>query len=466
MKIAIFNTNKGKGLRLLVSLFLTATLISCNKYLDVQPKGSRLLKTVNDYNLWLNNYALEAEMPRELNLLSDLVDNVTIPSPPVDAIDRVYSWQDQFDQKVTGTAYIWYNYYQSIYLFNAVIYNIDGAENGTAQQKNALKAEALLGRALDYLSLVNLYGKQYNAATADKDLAVPFVTTLDISDKLPNRSTVKEIYGHIIADINEALTNLPADNKSNRYRGSVAAAYSVLARTYLYMGDYQKAADNAGKALSSGQFTITDYSTLAPYAQLPAMIRSTSEIYARQSSTYYLQEIPTLDFLKSFDKNDLRLKLWYDQSSDPNFTQRGKTVYYPYGNLVGNGYPDWGTSAAEMYLIIAEAAARANNLPLALDQLDIVRKKRFLPANYVKYQSTNQDDVLKRVLAERTFEFPYNGLRWFDMKRLAAENRMPEVDRYDASGQKIASLPPNSTKYTLQIPAQVMYFNANWQQNP
>ena len=463
MKTAVLKINKYTALRYLVILLLATTAVSCNKYLDIQPKGVRLLKTVNDYNMWLNNYALEAEMPRELNLLSDLTDNILIPTPSIDVNDRIYTWENQYDQKVTGTAYIWSNYYQSIYLFNAVIYNVDDAQNGTAQQKSSLKAEALLGRAFEYLSLVNLYGKLYNPATADKDLAVPFVETLDISDKLPNRTTVKEIYGHIIADINEALPNLPKDNNNNRYRGSTAAAYSVLARTYLYMGDYAKAADNATKALNNGPNTIIDYTTLAPYAQLPAMIRSPSEIYARQSAIFYLDEVPALNFVKSFDPNDLRLPGFYDPISLSN---RGETVFHTYGNRIGNAYPNWGTSAAEMYLVIAEAAARSNNLALAIAQLDIIRKKRFLPADYVKFQSADQETVLKKVLAERTFEFPFNGSRWFDMKRLAAENRIPEVVRYDASGNKIASLPSASSKYTLQIPAQVMYFNPNWTQNP
>ncbi|MNQ97369.1 SusD family protein [compost metagenome] len=119
-----------------------------------------------------------------------------------------------------------------------------------------------------------------------------------------------------------------------------------------------------------------------------------------------------------------------------------------------------------MHLIIAEAAARSNNLPTALNQLDIVRKTRFLPADYVQFASTDQETVLQKVLAERTFEFPYNGLRWFDMRRLDAEGRMTKVERYDAGGNVISTLLPGSNKYTLQIPLSVMYFNQSWQQNP
>ena len=128
-------------------------------------------------------------------------------------------------------------------------------------------------------------------------------------------------------------------------------------------------------------------------------------------------------------------------------------------------FPNWGTSVAEMRLIIAEAAARANDLPAALQQLDLVRKYRFKSADYRIYQSNNQEAVLSKVLAERTFEFPYNGMRWFDMRRLDTESRMATVNRYDGTNAVMASLPPHSNKYTLQIPLQVMYFNPGWPQN-
>jgi hypothetical protein len=118
-----------------------------------------------------------------------------------------------------------------------------------------------------------------------------------------------------------------------------------------------------------------------------------------------------------------------------------------------------------MRLIIAEAAARSGDLSAALQQLDALRKRRIATAAYQPFQSTDQEEILQKVLAERTFEFPFNGLRWFDMRRLDKENRMSEVKRYDAAGKVIATLPPHSTKYTLQIPIQTLYFNPDWPQN-
>ncbi len=448
------------------ALFFVLILVSCDSYLDVEPKGVRLLETVDDYNSWLNYDNLQNYFSPKMNLLADNIDNPTIPNLPTYSDDLAYLWRLQFSEDVTGYAYIWTDHYRSILYFNTVLQGIDAATNGTEQEKKKLKAEALLGRAFDYLYLVNFYGKQYNLNTASNDLAVPFVTSVDVSDAMPPRSSVQEIYSHIIADIETAIPNLPLDNNQNRFRGSIAAAYSVLARTYFYMGDYSKAAQNAQLALNNGPNIILDYSTMVSDSDIPSILKRSDVIYGRLNGFSFVPEIPSLDFLKSFDTKDLRLKFFYTNLGDYSFTTRGQTQYQRDGLSYGYASTNWGTSVAEMRLIIAEVAARSNNLPTALNQLDIVRKTRFLTTDYVQFVSTDQETVLQKVLAERTFEFPYNGLRWFDMRRLDAEGRMTKVDRYDAGGNIISTLSPDSNKYTLQIPLSVMYFNPSWQQNP
>ncbi len=92
-----------------------------------------------------------------------------------------------------------------------------------------------------------------------------------------------------------------------------------------------------------------------------------------------------------------------------------------------------------MKLIIAECAARSNDLTTALQQLDEVRKYRFATASYIPFQSNDQEEVFQEVLKERSHELPFNGLRWFDMRRFDKENRMGAVNRYDAQGNIIAT---------------------------
>lgn len=448
-----------KYLYIIAALLVTFLMASCNKYLDVQPKGVQLLETVNDYDKWLNNSTLETSGSFYLNYLSDTRDVPDVTATLTSAIERVYTWQDQFALEVPGTATIWKDYYQSVYLFNTVIAGVEKATAGADSTRQKLKAEALLGRAYEYLSLVNMYGKVYQAGTAGSDLSVPFVTSVDVTDVMPERASVQAIYEHIIADLNQALPYLPANNDVNRFRGSVAAAYGVLARTYLYMGDYAKAAENAQKALDKGTCTIIDYNTVDATKGTPAIIKRADAIYARLGSSlsYLGSEIPTQDFMKLNDITDLRLKLFYTGLGDYTFKTRGAAIF-----RASKAYPNYGISVAEMYLIIAEAAARANNLELACNELHLLRKNRFPTASYTKYVSADQETVLKKILLERLVEFPFHGLRWFDMRRLATEGRMATVKRYNAASEVIATLESASTKYVLQIPVQIRYFNPDW----
>ena len=453
-----------------VSLLSVFALVSCDKYLNVQPKGVRLLKTVNDYDLWLNNNFIASSVPNELYLLGDNVDNPNIINPPTALNDRVYIWRQQFSDELTAEPAIWKDLYKAIYYFNTVLEGIDEATGGTEEMKKSIKAEALLGRALNYFYLVNVYGKVYNASTADQDLAVPFVTSTDLGGTpTPSRSTVQGIYDHIIADITTALPELPQNNSLNRFRGSIAAGYSILARAHLYMGNYTKAAQNAQLALDNGQNEILDYSTMISPSSIGNLMVRPDAIYARLSTNNFYLPYPTLDFLKTYDTKDLRLNFYFGNLGDYSFTTRGTTRYNAAGVPSTNtAYPNWGTSVAEMRLIMAEAAARANDLPTAINQLDLLRKKRFKSADYVKYNPANpvKEEVLQKVLKERTFEFVFTSMRWFDMRRLNAEGRMSTVNRYDGQNNVIATLPAGSNKYTLQIPIQVLRFNQDWPQNP
>jgi len=454
-------------------IFTILLLSSCDKYLGVDPKGKRLLKTVTDFELWLESEFLQTQIPVALNDLGDTRDNKSLQNPP-GINDWMYTWQEQFTNDPKSKPVLWADLYQAVYYYNTVLLGIDEATGGTDLKKLNIKAEALLGRAFTYLYLVNLYGKSYNPSTATSDLAVPFVTSNDLGVPTPGRSSVKEIYNHIINDLNESIQNLPLSNKNNRFRGSQAAAYSVLARTYLYMGDYVKAAQNAQLAIEKGEVTMVNYSTMAQASLIPQLKRAPDAIYARYNSGRGSPNFPTTSLLKSYNIHDKRLNFFNSNNPVfPNlggyvFAVRGQIMYWPGGiTTTGNySYPNCGTSITEMKLILAEAAARANDLTKACNELDDIRKCRIAPAGYVKFTSNDKETVLNAILKERVYEYPFHGLRWFDMRRLDAEGRMPEVKRYSGNDEVVATLSPGSDRYTLQIPISVMYFNPDWPQNP
>lgn len=461
--------NRYKYTWLFVLLLSAVTAGSCKKYLGIEPKGVQLLKTVDDFDLWLNADLLSSGLPNEINLLADNFDMPSVELPLETVSDRAYTWQPQFSEDpFVGQAVIWKEMYVQIYYYNTLLESIDAATGGTEEKKKSLKAEALLGRAFSYLYLVNLYGNVYNAATAGQDLSVPFVTSHDLNDPTPNRSSVQEIYDHIIGDLQTAIPDLPASNGQNRFRGSKAAGYSVLARAYLFMGNHPKAAENAQLALNNQPGTIGNYAAMSSVSDIPVLNKRPDVLYGRVSSVVNNAKDPTLDFLRKFDVTDLRLKFFYANTGDYSFTVRNQVRYRPAGVSATRSVatPNWGTTLAEMQLILAEAAAEADDLPLALDLLDELRKKRFPVASYTKYQSTDQDEVIDKIFGERNFEFAFEGMRWIDMRRQNAKGKMPDVQRFLANGSVLATLPKSSPRYILQVPVQIMLFNPGWKQNP
>lgn len=436
----------------MVAFLLAAT--SCNKYLDVAPKGKVILTTVNDYDLFLNGQTLTASGARELNLLADNVDIPAIPQPATVQEDLIYLWTDQYTSDIKIAPVFWGKHYANIYRFNAVINGIDQAVNGTEADKKRIKAEALLGRAFEYLYLVNLYGKVYNSNTAGKDLAVPIISSTDISAATPQRATVQAVYDTIINNIKAAIPGLLPNNATNRFRGSKQAAVSVLARTYLYMGNYTEAAKYATEALNESTSRLFDYNTISDRKNLPPFAIRSYEIYGRYSTSASTREFPTVSFLQSFDTADLRLRYLYDNLGDLQFKTRGVTSFSPSGAV-----PSYGTSVEEMKLILAECAARQGNTTEALKQLNEIRIFRIRKSSYKALSSQDSGEVLNWVIRERGWELAYRGFRWFDMRRLDAEGRMPAVTRTTANDAAIATLPPHSPKYVIQIPISVLAFN-------
>ncbi len=448
---------------LVISLFFTA-LAGCDKYLDITPKGKTLLSTVTDYDQWLNDPSLAEGFgaPTAIfNFFGDNVDVVNISNPPTLAAELMYTWAEQFSVDLRVAPAFWADHYRKINQFNTVILGVESATGGTEGQKKSLKAEALLGRALEYFYLVNEYGKPYDSATAAQDLAVPFVTSNDVTQDVPPRSTVAEIHDRIISDLNAAIPDLPLDNSANRLRGSKAAAYSILARLYFYAGNYSAARLNAEQAIQFSRAVMMDFNGALPSSDMISI--RPDVIYGR----IVLGNItPTLEFMRTYASNDLRVRKLYYSADGYTFTVRGNTLFIPALVTPSLQYVNTATSLPEMKLIIAEAAARTNDLSVALQQLDDIRRNRFAAATYEPFESTDREEVLQEVLKERSHELPFSGLRFFDMRRLNRENRMGTVHRYNAQGNIIATLEPSSSRYTLQIPVQVLTFNPDMQQNP
>ena len=105
---------------------------------------------------------------------------------------------------------MWDDAYANIYVYNAVANNILNVPDGTKEQREAKYAEALVGRAFEYLNLVNIFGNHYDPATAATDYGVPILLSEEVGDGASYvRNTVAEVYNQIMSDLKTATPLLP-----------------------------------------------------------------------------------------------------------------------------------------------------------------------------------------------------------------------------------------------------------------
>jgi hypothetical protein len=162
--------------------------------------------------------------------------------------------------------------------------------------------------------------------------------------------------------------------------------------------------------------------------------------------------------LKLYVNGDLRFKAYYLLSAS--------TGRYSFkGSYKGNTTYFAGLATDEVYLNRAECLARLNQPAAALDDLNKLRKSRFTPAAYVALQSTDAQQVLDWVIAERRIELIMRGTRWPDLRRLNKEARYATTLTHVLDGVSFQLKPDNINKWTWPLPVEAIS-NGGLVQNP
>jgi hypothetical protein len=118
----------------------------------------------------------------------------------------------------------------------------------------------------------------------------------------------------------------------------------------------------------------------------------------------------------------------------------------------------------EMYLVRAEAYARAGQVGPAMADLNKLLKSRWQNGSFVPFTAGDQQAALTLILAERRKELISRGTRWTDLRRLKDDPIFSVTPKRMLSGQAYTLL-PSSPRYTLLIPASVINLSG-MQQNP
>lgn len=427
---------------------------SCKKYLDVIPKGVVIPEKVSEFDLMLNSEPLTSSLPQQLLYASDDV-HAPFTKLEDDPDANAYFWKTQLNKSIEASPAIWGPLYRSIYNANVIINKVMTATDGSESKKQEILGEALVFRAAFYFDLTTVYAKGYNDQTAATDPGIPLVTSIDVTEKAPPRSSVQATFDTIVTNLKTAVNYLPESNISNA-RINKYTAFAMLARVYLYMQDYTNAALYAGKALE-GAHTLLDYNNFSAGYELPVSEDNPEILWHRLpvdiAAIFYVTFSNQL--ANSYSDDDLRKELF---AAD----------YYGIGEYywAGPDYGSYGISVPEIYLTEAEAMVHNHKVPEAMDIVNLIRSKRISSATYVPLTASSEEEALDIILQERRWELALKGTRWMDMKRLDAQGKMPAVERFDTdTGDVLETLAPGSTHYTFEIPSRVLMFNPNMEKN-
>lgn len=441
-------------LYILTGLCIATGFAACDKFLDVTPKGIILPEKLADYENILNSPEITMSFPPTLLYCTDdFYQDFDALSQAPEA--NAYYWRRGIDENEQGNPAVWGDLYKSIYHANVIINNVLDAPDGSTAKKQSVKAEALVVRAANYFTLLTVFAKAYDPATAATDPGLPLVTSTDVTEKTPPRASLQATLDSIMSDLKAAVEWLPATNL-NRYRVTKQAAYGMLSRVYLYMQQYNDAGANATLALQAPH-SILDYNDYTDSYDFPVTDQK-GEILLQYGcvADYYIPSFMVLsdDFKTYLNADDLRYTLLTTSNN------------YGLCFLAPNGMPNFGITYQEMELTQAEAAARAKNVEKAMGIINDFRKYRISKATWKPLSAGSPEEALQLVLAERRREMAFGGLRWMDMKRLDKEGRMPVVKRVNKeTGETLATLAPHSEQYTFEIPARVLQFNPDMVKN-
>ena len=338
--------------------------------------------------------------------------------------------------------------YSVVFYANVVTEGVSKYGQKTTEWKN-IDGQARFFRAYAYYQLAQEFCKVYDPGTAETDPGLVMRNSSDLNERSV-RSTVAQTYQRIINDLEASVSLLPL-TAIVKTRPAKAAAYALLARTYVSMGKYDQAGAYADSSLQINA-NLIDYNTIVAGSGQP-FARFNEEVLFHTISLPVSLLLPprmTVDtnLYAKYEEGDLRKSLFFKPAP-------GNNRFYFNGSYDGSVILFNGVATDEMYLIRAEAAARAGNVSPALADLNALRVKRYRKKAYIPLSNLTKEQALAMVLLERRKELLLRGLRWTDLRRLNKDPAFAVTLKRTINGETY-ELPPGDPRYVWPIPQQVI----------
>lgn len=457
---------------------LAVAISGCNKFLDVQPKGTltndEMFSDIQGYRDAM--YGVYASMAdRALygeNLSYGFVDKIgqmlVNPNPTLN--DIKISEYRYLDQAVRPTIdQIWNSEYAVISYVNNILTKAEETSI-THEDLKLIRGEAYGVRAFLHFDLLRLFAADYIQKASST--GIPYAYSYDLKNK--TLFPLKDAYANVLKDLDRAeelLANDPMEMSDvaksvgpSAYRMSRYVHFNrfavdaLRARVYRAMGDYGNAAKYSAKVINEGssRFTLAKPGNFTTVRRFPAngeLIFGlfTSRLNETISSLFIGANGGTISVGSgeiAEGRRDLD-KLYETVNFSASNTDTRYDTYYKHevsGTLFTRllasstekvNAPLTGVTLIrlpEMYLILAEAQY-GTDPSKAIETLNALRASRGLEPRLVSNYVT-QSDFNAELLKEHMREFPGDGQVFFAFKHfnipLKAFNGVNDIEPSDA----------------------------------
>lgn len=346
---------------------------------------------------------------------------------------------------------------------NIVLRKLDLATS----QRNNIEGQARFFRGLAHFELVRLFAQPWGYTADNSQPGIPL--RLETGSASLGRSSVKEVYEAVIADLKAADTMLPADPQGGKYFVPTKwAAKAYLAKVYFQMNDFANAYKYADEVITSNRFQLDPL-----YSSRFSEGLSKEGIYTIDDDPAFTYHpggdlrsnyrsdfnIPTLNFTDQFYNQatsrplDVR-KAWYSNS-----LQTGFNVLTKYNK---NFFDLPVVHLTEIKLIRAEAgaeigASNAGALAKAITDINDILTRAYGGTTNNLPATAAPSTVIATARSERELELVGEGNRVQEIKRIGVRNGI-NIDRRGSVW--------NCPGLVLQFPKAELDANASFVMNP
>jgi len=450
-------TKHYKKLAVLSAAVLTLALTSCKSdYLETDTtiavsedaaysSSANLMAIINGMhrNLYTRQNSNQGQNGQGgiMIMMDALGEDLVFPSTGNGWYITTVRWQDQVNENGANDFYPYQFYYALIRNANLVIANGPNVPVPTAADATTVKmaiGEAFAFRAFSYYMLVQLYGKRYVPNTTNSQLGVPIKL---VADEVPlARNTVEEVYTQINSDLAQALTRLSGTTRATKSHFNEFVVLGLRARVALTQGNYPLASSSAIAARAG--FPLMDNTTyMAGFNNLAgngewmwgATIISDQTDYFGNFGAYMSRNYNSTNIRQApkamnsslytlFPNTDVRKKLVDPTGAHTSLLLPSNFAKYPYTSqkFLSASASDSRLDvpymrAAEMYLIEAEAKAKAGDeagSKVIFNEFTKNRNGAYTGA------TTTGAAYITEILNSRRMELWGEGFRFLDLKRL------------------------------------------------